>query len=168
MECTLREWKIDDKTDLAETLNNKNVLKNLSDAIPCPYTEKDAENYIQSMISADKNDTIAFAIIVDNKVIGSIGVFRGNNIHRKTGELGYYIGEKYWGKGYMTSAVKQICQYVFEHTDIVRIFAQPYSYNKGSCRVLEKSGFTYEGILKKNAFRAGEILDTKIYGLVKE
>ena len=90
------------------------------------------------------------------------------NNHRRTAELGYYIGEEYWGKGLMTEAVKQTCAYVFEHSDILRIFAEPFSYNLASCRVLEKAGFQYEGTLRSNAVKNGKVLDMRMYALVRE
>ena len=74
-------------------LNNKNILNNLRDGLPYPYTKSDSEEYIMSMLSADKTKTFAFAITIDDKVVGSIGVFRCENIHFRTAELGYYIGE---------------------------------------------------------------------------
>ena len=83
-------------------------------------------------------------------MIGSIGAFRQGNIHRQTAELGYYIAEKYWGKGFMTEAVKQLCEYVFTHTVIVRIYAEPFAYNIGSCRVLEKADFAVMQSRKAN------------------
>lgn len=167
MECIIREWRIEDKSDLAVMLNNKNILNNLRDGLPYPYTEKDAEEYITAMLSADKTKTFAFAIVVNNVVIGSIGVFRCDNIHSRTAEMGYYIGEPYWGKGFGTSAVKQTCKYIFEHTDIIRIFAEPFAYNTASCRILEKSGFQLEGILHSNAVKNGIVLDMKMYALIK-
>ena len=144
MECMIRKWKMEDKTDLARNLSNRDILNNLRDGLPYPYTEKDAEDYISSMLSADETHTFAFAITLDDKVIGSVGVFRGENIHSKTAEIGYYIGEAFWGNGYTTSAVKQACEYVFQNSDIIRIFAEPFSHNERSCRVLEKAGFQYE------------------------
>lgn len=168
MDCCIREWRLDDKYDLAKIINNRNILNNLRDGIPYPYTEKDAEDYIRSVLSADKTKAFSFAITLEDKVIGSIGIFRGNNIHCRTAEMGYYIGEAYWGKGYATSAVRQACRYVFEHTDIIRIFAEPFAHNLGSCRVLEKAGFQYEGTLRCNAEKNGEILDMKMYALIKE
>lgn len=168
MDCTLREWRIEDKTALAENLNNPKVLNNLRDGLPYPYTEDDAEAYIMAMLAADKDKTFAFAITLDDKAIGSIGVFRCSNIHYRTAELGYYIGEAYWGKGLMTSAVKQICKYIFYNTDIIRIFAEPFSYNTGSCRVLEKAGFQFEGLLKSNAEKNGTVIDMKMYALIKD
>lgn len=167
MESSIRKWRIDDKADLAENLNNKNILDNLRDGLPYPYTEKDAEEFIKAMLSADTNTTYAFAIIVDDKVIGSIGVFRCDNIHYRTAEMGYYIGESYWRNGYMTSAVKQVCDYIFNNTDIIRIFAEPFANNIASCRVLEKAGFICEGVLRNNAFKNGSIVDMKMYALIK-
>ena len=167
LDCVIREWRISDKADLARILNNKKIMDNLRDGLPYPYTEKDAEEYITSVLSADKSKTFAFAITLDDKVIGSIGVFRCGNIHSRTAEMGYYISEPYWGKGYATSAVRQTCRYVFENSDIIRIFATPFAHNAGSCRVLEKAGFQYEGTLHCNAVKNGKVLDMKMYALIK-
>lgn len=167
MECTIRSWRIEDSSNLAMILNNKKILDNLRDGLPYPYTEKDAKSFISSMIDADKDVIYAFAITINDKVIGSIGVFRKDNIHSKTAEMGYYIGKEYWGQGIGTSAVKQVCKYIFENTDIIRIFPEPFAYNFGSCRILEKSGFLYEGTLRKNAVKNGVVLDMKLYSIIK-
>lgn len=168
MLCKIRKWELSDAADLALALSNKKIQDNLRDGLPYPYTEKDATDYISAMISADENETFAFAITIDSKVIGSIGIFRQGNIHRQTAELGYYIAEEYWGKGIMTEAVKQICSYVFDKSDIIRIYAEPFAYNAASCRVLEKAGFQYEGTLRSNAVKNGEVVDMKMYSLLKK
>lgn len=135
--------------------------------MPYPYTEQDGLDFISAMLSADANETFAFAITTEGKVIGSIGVFRQGNIHRRTAELGYYIAEAYWGKGLMTKAVRQICRYVFDNSDILRIYAEPFAFNAASCRVLEKAGFQYEGTLRSNAVKNGNVIDMKMYSLLK-
>lgn len=168
MECVLREWRNEDKKTLAAVLNNRNIMNNLRDGLPYPYTENDAGEFISAMLAADKMKTFAFAIVYEGEVVGSIGVFRQENIHFRTAEMGYYIGEPYWGKGIVTSAVKQASRYVFENTDIIRIFAEPFAYNTASCRVLEKAGFIFEGTLHGNAVKNGRVLDMKMYALVKE
>lgn len=168
MECVLREWRKEDKKALAAVLNNRNILNNLRDGLPYPYTENDAGEFISAMLAADKMKTFAFAIVYEGEVVGSIGVFRQENIHFRTAEMGYYIGEPYWGKGIGTSAVKQASRYVFENTDIIRIFAEPFAYNTASCRILEKAGFIFEGTLHGNAVKNGRVLDMKMYALVKE
>lgn len=167
MNCRIRKWELSDAKDLATALSNKKIQNNLRDGLPYPYTEKDGADFIFAMLSADENDTFAFAIMADNKVVGSIGVFRQGNIHRLTAELGYYVAEEYWGKGIMTKAVKQICEYVFGKSDIIRIYAEPFAYNIASCRVLEKVGFQYEGTLRSNAVKNGKVIDMKMYSLLK-
>ncbi len=167
MICKIRKWKLLDAADLAVALSNKKVQDYLRDGLPYPYTEQDGTDYISAMLSADENETFAFAITVDEKAIGSIGVFRQANIHRQTAELGYYIAEEYWGKGIMTEAVKQICRYVFDNSDIIRIYSEPFAQNMASCRVLEKAGFQYEGTLRSNAVKNGKVIDMKMYSLLK-
>lgn len=168
MECVIRKWKIEDAKELAELLNNPKILDNLRDGLPYPYTRKDAEEYISSMLSADEETTFAFAITADGRVVGSIGIFRCDNIHFRTAEMGYYIGEPYWGRGMGTGAVRQACDYVFSNTDIIRIFAEPFSHNTASCRVLKKAGFAFEGLLRSNAVKNGRVIDMKMYSLIKE
>ena len=168
MECKIRKWELSDAKNLAAALSNKKVQDNLRDGLPYPYTEKDGEDFISAMLSADENETFAFAVTVDNIAIGSVGVFRQSNIHRQTAELGYYIAEEYWGRGIMTEAVRQICAYVFDKSDIIRIYAEPFASNIASCRVLEKAGFQYEGTLRSNAVKNGAVADMKMYSLLKE
>lgn len=167
MVCKIRKWKLSDAAALAVAISNKKILDNLRDGLPYPYTEKDGEDYISDMLSANEDETFAFAITADNKVIGSIGVFRQENIHRQTAELGYYISEEYWGKGIMTEAVKQICEHVFSNSDIIRIYAEPFAHNSASCRVLEKAGFQCEGTLRNNAVKNGKVIDMKMYSILK-
>lgn len=163
----ISEWKIEYAKELANALNNRNILNNLRDGLPYPYTENDAKEYITAMQNANKNCVFAFAILFDNKCIGSIGIFRQANIHIRTAELGYYIAEEYWNKGIMTQAIKEICDYVFNNSDIVRIFAEPFESNIASQRVLEKNGFHCEGILKNNACKNGRIVNMKMYAKLK-
>lgn len=166
MICTIRKWKLSDAADLAAALSNKKIQDNLRDGLPYPYTKQDGEDFISAMLAADENDTFAFAITVEDKAVGSIGVFRQENIHRQTAEMGYYIAEAYWGRGIMTGAVRQTCEYVFAKSDIMRIYAEPFAYNAASCRVLEKAGFQYEGTLRNNAVKNGRVLDMKMYALL--
>ena len=168
MNCIIRKWKLTDAKDIAVALSNKKIQDNLRDGLPYPYSEQDGIDFISSMLSANEDETFAFAITLDDKAIGSIGVFRQQNIHRQTAEMGYYIAEEYWGKGIMTDAVKQICEYVFKNSDILRIYAEPFAYNTGSCRVLEKAGFQYEGTLRNNAVKNGKVIDMKMYSLLRE
>ena len=125
-------------------------------------------DYIIFILSSDPKDTLAYAIDIDGTAVGSIGAFRQGNIHCRTAELGYYLAEEYWGRGIMTEAVKLLCEKVFAETDILRIFAEPFAYNIGSRHVLEKAGFQFEGIMRSNAVKNGQILDMALYGLTRQ
>lgn len=168
MSCELREWRKTDAGDLAVQLNNPHLLDHLRDGLPYPYTEKDAQEYIAAMLSRDRHKLFAYAIALDDRVIGSITAVRCENVHFRTAELGYYIGEPYWGRGLATCAVHQMCDRIFAQTDILRIFAEPFAYNIASCRVLEKTGFTLEGILRRNAVKNGRVLDMKLYARLRD
>jgi RimJ/RimL family protein N-acetyltransferase len=167
MEVRIRPWEIGDAPDLARAINNPKVLMNLRDGIPTPYTVADAEAFIRGRHEAEPDALYAWAIDVDGRAAGSIAVHRQSNIHRRTAEMGYYVGEEHWGKGVATYAVRAACDWVFLHTDILRIFAEPFAKNGASCRVLEKAGFQLEGVLRKNAVKDGEVLDMKLYARVK-
>ena len=168
MNIAIRKWRIEDAADLAAALSNPKVQNNLRDGLPYPYTEEDGRSFICAMLAANEQDTFAFAITLDDKAIGSVGVFRQGNIHSRTAEMGYYIAEEFWGRGIVTQAVKLTCEHVFAVSDIIRIYAEPFAGNTGSCRVLEKSGFTLEGVLKSNAVKNGKVLDMKLYALVRD
>lgn len=168
MEVRLRAWTLADAPALAKLINNKKVQDNLRDGLPFPYGEEDAKVFLSAVLASDPDQNLAFAIEADGKLIGSISATRCANIHFRTAELGYYLGEPYWGRGFATEAVRQICDYIYRNTDIIRIFAEPFAYNTASCRVLEKAGFQLEGLLRSNAVKNGRILDMKMYARIRE
>lgn len=163
----LRKWKPSDEKDVANYGNNKKIADNLRDAFPHPYSLKDAQEFINACLSADERQKMFRAIEIDGKAAGSIGVFKGGDIYRKSGELGYWLAEPYWGSGIMSAAAQRICAEAFEKLDIVRIFAEPFAYNAASRKVLEKAGFVLEGVMKNAAIKNGEIFDYCMYALLK-
>ena len=168
MSVGIRSWRIEDSYSLSKALSNKNIQDHLRDGLPLPYTVKDAESFISSMLSANRDKVFSWAITVDDVAVGSMGVFRKDNVHRLTAEMGYYISEDYWSKGIMTEAVKLASQFIFDNTDIVRISAEPFAHNEASCRVLEKAGFSYEGTLRNNAIKNGQLVDMKVYAIIRD
>ena len=167
MDFTLRKWRMTDAPALATAANNPNIFHNLRDAMPNPYTLADARDYIEGCLKSSESLRLLRAIEVDGSAVGSIGLFTGTDIYRKSAELGYWLAEPYWGRGIVSQAVSDICRQGFESMDIVRIFAEPFARNLGSRRVLEKNGFTLEGIMKRAAFKDGECLDWCMYALIK-
>ncbi len=167
MKITLRPWRLEDAAALAGILNNPDILKNLRDGVPYPYTEEDAAEYIKAMRAADPHSVFAYAVCANGRPVGSITAFRGQNIHFRTAELGYYLDQAYWGKGIMTKGVKMLCRALFAESDLLRIYAEPFSENTASRRVLEKAGFTCEGIMKYGAVKDGTVRDMALYALVR-
>ena len=168
MKIELRPWRLADAPALAGLINNKKVQDNLRDGLPFPYTTAHAEQFLAQMLNACPNDVFARAIVAEGAVVGSLTAERQKNIHRYTAELGYYIGEPYWGRGITTAAVRAACAWLFANTDLVRLYAEPFARNRASCRVLEKAGFTLEGRLRQNAVKNGKSEDMMLYSLLRE
>lgn len=168
MECQIRKWKEEDAPHLASIISDPRVQESIRDGIPNPYTEEDALDYIRAVQSADRGQVYAFAVTAYGNVIGSISIFRMDNVNRFTGELGYYLAPSQWNKGLMTQAVREICSYVFNNSDLKRITAEVFSFNKASCKVLEKAGFRLDGVLLDNVYKNGILCDSMIYGMTKK
>ena len=167
MDFILRKWKMEDAADFAHYANNEKIANNLRNGFPYPYTLQDAKSFVESCVSNDETKQICRAIEVNNHVVGSIGIFLGSDIYSRSAEIGYWLGEEFWGMGIMSVAVKQICKEAFERFDIVRIFAEPLTHNIGSRKVLENAGFSIEGIMKNGVYKNGKIFDYCMYALLK-
>jgi len=166
MEFTLRKWSLDDVESVARYANNEKIARNLRDAFPYLYTTENAKSYIESCIASEEH-TLCRAIDVNGVAVGSIGVFPSSDVYRRSAELGYWLGEEFWGKGIMTEATRLICAEAFETFDIVRIFAEPFAHNQGSRKVLEKAGFAYEGTMKCGVYKNGNIYDYCMYARLR-
>ncbi|MDR0796357.1 MAG: GNAT family N-acetyltransferase [Tannerella sp.] len=168
MNFELRELRLSDAKSLAENANNILIWNNLYDAFPHPYSEEDGKKFIK--LRLDKPDTSAhLAIVVDDKVVGGMSVTPQENANlRITAELGYFIGEKYWNKGIMTEAIKQMLAYAFgKFPHLRKIYATPFDFNIASHKVLQKAGFELEAILKQAAIKNNKIIDLHYYSLYK-
>lgn len=168
MEFELRAWKPEDVDSVARYANNPKIAANLRDAFPYPYTQEDAETYVGSCVNEDFTCQLTRAIVVNGEAVGSIGVFLGTDVYRKSAELGYWLAEPFWKNGIMSAAVRQICEDAFARFDIVRIHAEPFAFNKGSRQVLEKAGFALEGTLRKSVYKNGAMQDSCLYALLRE
>ena len=168
LKLELRPWRRSDAADTARYADNPRVAENLRDLFPNPYTLADAESFIAACLEAGDRDQLCRAIVVDGTAAGGISVTAGTDVYRRDAELGYWLGEPFWGRGIMTEAVRRICREAFSRLDIVRIHAAVYARNGASCRVLEKAGFTREGILRQSVYKNGEVLDACLYALLRE
>lgn len=162
----IRKLSYDYISDIAKFANNKKIADNLRNIFPHPYTEENAQQFVRFCIDTPESKQVNRAIVYDDKAVGVISLTLGEDVYAKSAEIGYWLGEPYWGKGIMTDAVKQACHIAFDQYNLARLFAAVYSYNKKSCKVLEKCGFEMEGVLKKSVFKNGQFFDSYMYGLV--
>ena len=168
MDILLRPWREADAAACAVLADDEGVAANLRDVFPHPYTEQDARDFIALCLAADPEEALFCAVAVDGAFAGSVSLTRGADVACKSAELGYWFGRPFWGKGVATEAVRQMCARGFGEWDIVRIFAEPFSHNCASCRVLEKNGFTHEGTKHLSVYKRGKLLDSEMYALVYE
>lgn len=163
----LVKWELSFIEDLVKNANNNNIAKNLRNVFPNPYTIEHAKGWIEFCNNVDENIVYNRAILIDGTVAGNIGIDIKDDVYCKNAELGYWLGEDYWGKGIISRAIVQICKYVFENYDVVRIFAESFASNIGSQRALEKAGFKLEGVMEKSVYKNNQIQDSYMYALTK-
>jgi len=153
----LRRFRETDAPGMAELANNEKISRNLRDGFPHPYTLQDAENFIKNCM--DQDPVCIFAIENSGEYVGNIGLMPGQDVYRKSAEIGYFIGEPYWNQGIATVAVNLITDYGFNTLSMVRIHTGIFEYNVSSQHVLEKCGFRKEGIFKKSVFKNERLWD---------
>lgn len=168
MDFILREWRREDAADVARYADNEKIARNLRDVFPHPYALADAQAFVAGCVAGDPGMSLCRAIEADGHAVGSIGLFRGGDVYQKTAELGYWLAEEYWGRGIMTRAVRQLCREGFSRWDIERVYAEPFARNAPSRRVLEKAGFTLEGIMRRSVYKRGSVGDSCMYALLRE
>jgi RimJ/RimL family protein N-acetyltransferase len=107
----LRPWASGDEDALARHANNRNVWLNLRDRFPHPYTREDAARWIALCAPVVPPQNLAIA--VGSEAVGGIGLERGADVYRRTAEVGYWLGESFWGRGIATAALRRFSEYAF-------------------------------------------------------
>jgi ribosomal-protein-alanine N-acetyltransferase len=162
--CVVRSWREEDAPSIARHANNRQVWINLRDAFPSPYTIDDARRYIGAAMSADPQTQ--FAIEVEGEAAGSIAFALRHDVERVSAELGYFLGEDFWGRGIMTEAVASVTRHAIAAHGLTRVYAVPFEWNAASSRVLEKAGFQLEARLRRSAIKDGRVIDQLLYAWV--
>jgi RimJ/RimL family protein N-acetyltransferase len=165
MATVIRAWKNEDLQELVLQANNVNVWNNLRNYFPHPYTEEDGKAWLEKVVNA--LPAINMAIESDGQLVGGIGLILNGDVYIKSAEVGYWVGEKFWGKGIATEAVRQMTEYAFYYFDLVRLYAEVFETNKASMRVLEKNGYYLEGVRRKAVFKNNVLMDDYIWVKLK-
>jgi ribosomal-protein-alanine N-acetyltransferase len=159
--AAVRSWRHGDEDSLPLHANNRKVWLNLRDRFPHPYTRSDAEQWIEFITQTAPETN--FAIDVNGEAVGGIGLVLHDDVERCSAEVGYWLGENYWGKGIATAALNCFTEYALNEFNLTRVYAVPYARNAASIRVLEKAGYTCEGLLRRSAIKDGLVLDQFMY-----
>ena len=163
MKIEIKQWALSDAKELT-SLCNAVDRRFLSDRLPNPYTEKDAEEWLKMVTDNDTITGIYRAIVYDGKLIGSISVEKKDD----DAEIGYMLLDEYANKGIGTEAVKQICPIAFKVLSLEQITANVFQPNIASIRVLLKNGFKYKGAIPNAVIKDGNVYDLLIYVLTEE
>jgi [ribosomal protein S5]-alanine N-acetyltransferase len=161
---SIREYAPDDLDALVRYADNRKIWQNMRDAFPSPYTRESGLAFLAAV--RGQHPTTFFAIASAQELIGGIGISLNHDVHRLTAEMGYWLGEPFWGKGIISESIRVFSEYAFQRFSLVRIYAEPYQDNLASSRALEKAGYRLEGRMEKSAIKEGRLLDQLLYAKV--
>lgn len=164
--CIVRPWHVDDAAALSRNADSDAVWATVRDRFPHPYTLQVAREWLAVTTSAER--PVHYAVEVEGEAAGGIGFMLQTDVDRVSAEIGYWLGERFWGRGVMTEAVREVTERGFELYGLTRIFAVPYEHNVASHRVLERAGYSLEGRLRRSAMKLGRIVDQRLYSRVRE
>ena len=162
MIITLHTWTPADKPALMALCNAVDRTF-LSDRLPNPYTETDADWWLGMVAGNDGKEGVWRAIVVDDQIVGSISVERMADEERNVGSIGYMILTPFWSQGIGTEAVRQICGIAFRELALERIIGEVFPDNLASARVLEKNGFRLEETKAGAVVKGGKAMDVRVY-----
>lgn len=162
----MRPWQKGDEGSLVALANNRNIWINLRDIFPLPYTLQEADRWIRICNESPFHHN--FAVLNQEQLIGGIGLLRMGDVYRKTAEIGYWIGEPFWGTGFATEAVQAVTDWAFLNFDLYRIQAGVFEWNPASMRVLKKSGYHLEAKLQKAIHKDGKLIDEWMWVRLRE
>jgi [ribosomal protein S5]-alanine N-acetyltransferase len=166
-EINLRAWRRADIRSLIRYANNRKIWLNLRDIFPHPYGQAEAERWI-SICESHQGPTMSFAIELQGEAIGGISYRLLDDVNCKTGVIGYWLGEPFWGRGIATNALKQTTDYAFRTSSLERVEATVFEWNPASARVLEKAGYLFEGRLRHSIFKDGRLGDCLLYARIRD
>ncbi|KAF5594435.1 n-acetyltransferase p20 [Fusarium pseudocircinatum] len=174
----LRRFYPSDAEVMSQAADNKSISKNLRDGFPSPYTLADALYFINNVANNFDGAGQHCGIFVKANTtenpssepifIGTIGMMAKNDVYFRTWEMGYWLAETAWGKGYATEAAKALIRWCFETwPELNRIEACANGGNKASQNVLRKSGLVEEGTRRGAVCKNGEMVDEVLFGLLR-
>jgi [ribosomal protein S5]-alanine N-acetyltransferase len=133
--------------------------------MPYPYETEDARRFINKSrrnFRLKKELNFAIDLIENGNLVGVISLQRIDNVN-KSGQIGYWIGKKYWNMGLATESINLLINYAFRVLRLHKVYANVLATNRASIRVLEKNGLKKEGILRDSIYKYDKFFDVVLY-----
>lgn len=149
-----------------ELLNNPEIERRML-TVPHPYCQAEFDGFMEIAEAARKEHDCHVHFAIRHQTEGMIGGCGFQDIqpgHRV--EIGYWLGQPFWGRGFMTSAVSAACDFATDTWAVKRIAAYVFDGNVRSTRVLEKNGFCFEGLLQKHDRKGDAFIDTRVFAKI--
>jgi len=163
----LRALEIEDHIKIHQWRQDVEIKRNFS-GMPLFSSTLNEKNWIESKILDKNNVSCAICIKGTNEFIGCI-FLNDIDYHNRSGHIPVFMGEKqYWGLGYATDARILMLHYAFYDRGLERIWAKVIEDNTAALRMLEKTGYKKEGVLRKSIFREGKFVNEIFLGIIKE
>ena len=160
LNLVIKKPNIKDINNLVDELNNWNISKWLVE-VPFPYSINDATYWIKKT----EEDEFSFNIYLKNKLIGGISIT--NKLENNKWELGYWIGEEYWGNKYAIEACESIISFFFLNSEAKKIYCSHMKDNEKSKKIIVNLGFKEISNSKKYSISNKKEIDDINYVLIK-
>ncbi len=162
MNVRLRPWQANDLEPLVKLADNKRIYDQVRDLFPHPYTIDDGKYWLS--VNVGVTPVINFVIEVDGQFAGSIGMVPQTDVYRSNMEIGYWLGEPFWGRGITSKAVELIVNLIWhQYPEVYRIYANTYEHNEASKKALLKNAFELECVHKKGVIKNGQLIDEYVW-----
>lgn len=163
----LRPWRHSDRASLIRYANDRDVWRNVRDIFPHPYTDEAADEWL-GYAASDPTPRGAYAIEVGGEAVGGIGLTPGQDVERWCWEIGYWLGQPFWGRGIVPDALIAVTKAALEIPEVIRVYASVFSWNARSMRVLEKAGYRREAVLVRGGIKDGTVVDRVVYAITRD
>ncbi len=163
LKFTLRSLRRSDAVALRKNIDHPIIHRNTL-RLPKPYTLREARKWIEKNIREARKKKprfITFNIDIGGELVGAVGVSNIEYGHKA--EIGYWLARKFWGRGLMPQAVREVTQFCFNTLRLKRVYAYVFVFNHSSMRVLEKCGFKREALMRYHVRKGTKIIDEYVF-----
>ncbi|KAF2630101.1 acyl-CoA N-acyltransferase [Macroventuria anomochaeta] len=174
----VRQLHPQDAPSMSHHANNPKITEFMSLGFPSPYTLEAANGWINMNLTPPIYNWGISLRTSPSTIIGGCGLKPGVDVQTHAAEVGYWIGEEFWGRGLVTEMLAGLTRWVFEAEESLlagkeggkrwtRLWGGVFEGNKGSIRCFEKCGYKQEGVLRGAVEKNGGASDLVVFGLVK-